>query len=290
MADAPAILFPHTRIERFALVKLLARFHPLVICLPWLMKTPALLKEKDYVAYIHIQRPPKDQTPGDHFEKTLAEYKLWISRRQDKGFTAFSSKIPAPGISKESTWQIKQMIRRIEKGTSAETYQKSSFKSHLLLHLSGELEETCLESEKMLSKLKSQKSPLAEALEQEASPPPILEDLPLPNNLPSLEPRLVEPVVEAWVNLFGAFLSGNEPLITFDHQIFNYVMDCFSNGNERSITEQGVNKKVVAFEKSTDTIFLKNVHLPSVKKNSANSEDMIRLFLSGRTVFLAKNR
>jgi hypothetical protein len=290
LADSPAILFPHTRIERFALVKLLSQFHPLVICLPWLIKTPPLLKEKDYVAHIKIQRPPKDQAPGDLFEKTLAEYKLWISGRQDKGFTAFLSKMPVPGISKESIWQIKQMIRRIEKGTPAETYQKSSFKSHLLLHLSSELEETCLESERMLSKLKSQKSPLAEALEQESSPPPILEDLPLPDNLPSLEPRLVEPALEAWVHLFGAFLSGNESLITFDHQIFNYVMDCFSNDKERGILEQGVNKKVITFEKSTDTIFLKKVHLPSVKKNSANPENMMLSFLSGRTVFLVKNR
>ena len=177
MKDVPAILFPHSYLPESLANKMLSLFSKITICQPWFMDGPVPGAESEGYSSIHIIRPAESLKPEGDFKRLLSEYRLWIRQNRDKGYAPFLNAIREAGLSEDNPWEIRQMIRQTGKETPV-SQENNALKWHLILHLAREFEENRVEAEEMLSQVKQQKSPLAQALEEDAPIKGLFEDLP----------------------------------------------------------------------------------------------------------------
>ena len=153
LSDSSIILFPHTHLTAQNLKKLLDHFGRLTLCQPWFMDAPARFGAGDGVSHIHVVNPPADLKPEGDFKRLLAEYRLWIRQNQDKGYSVPLSAFHAMAFSEELPWKVRQMIRQMGDQSSPRP-KDHRLKWHLILHLARESEESLVEAEEMLLKIK----------------------------------------------------------------------------------------------------------------------------------------
>jgi len=228
LTDLPVILFPHTCITEPDSKKILAVFSQLTICQPWFMDGPVPEAESEGYSSIHITRPAESLKPERDFKRLLSEYRLWIRQNRDKGYTAFLNAIREAGFSEDNPWEIRKMIRQTGKDTPV-SKENNALKWHLILHLAREFEENRREEEEMLSQVKQQKSPLAQALGEEAPFKGLFEDLTQSEKSLFVDKHHLGQVVKAWVGLFGDHLQDHELLITLDRHVMEYATDIFED-------------------------------------------------------------
>lgn len=224
MTDLPVILFPHSHISGTDLRKLFPFFGQVTICQPWFMDAPAQSAEKGDFPSIHVLSPPESLKPKKDFKRLLSEYQLWVKQNQDKGYAASLSFSRETAQSEETPWEIRQMIQRMGKNLSGPDEHKA-FKWHLLIHLAREFEESQAEADKLLDRVRDQKPPLEEALEERPVLKNLFEDLPRFEKYFSTHEHHLALVFEAWLGLFGQYLSDYRLLVTFDRHVMGYVTD-----------------------------------------------------------------
>jgi hypothetical protein len=111
-------------------------------------------------------------------------------------------------------------------GDNSDHQEDLAFKWHLILHLAREFEESRVEAEKLLNRLKDQKSPLEGALE-EAPPHRYFEDTPLMETQLHVDAYRLQQIFEAWFGLFGDYASDDIQLITLDPLVTSHISEIF---------------------------------------------------------------
>jgi hypothetical protein len=221
MRNMRAVLFPHSFVPEEDIKKALSVFHEMTLFQPWFMARPLSLAT-ELPELVHVLTPPNHLRPPGNFKSLLGEYRQWIRNNHDKGLAAFMTVAGARGEEDPSSWEIRSMIRQT--GHAVEGAEKTiSLKWHLILHLATETEEEQREAEKMWKVLGRLGSPLKGSLEEEELPG-LLSDLPgLDREAIFSEERLTQ-ILEAWVGLFSDKMAGEQPLITLNPQIMDYVI------------------------------------------------------------------
>lgn len=221
MNDPQVILFPHSYLSEPNIETILALFGPLTIFQPFFMEQPTFIKSKENLEYVKIMTPPTHLNPGENFKTLLSEYYIWMEQNQDKGFTAFLKTYQEMGLTENNTWEIREMIRRMEQYTSIPE-KAHTFRWHIILHLARKVEEQHREADGILKALKQKDSLLKGAIEDADHLKNILEDLPQFESQPLLDGHILKQVLVAWFALFGGYLQEHELLITFNQDVMNY--------------------------------------------------------------------
>jgi hypothetical protein len=263
MKTSTAILFPHSYVPGFARDRILSSFGSITVCQPWYMEPAAGTEEND--GRITIVRPPEDLKPPDDIRKILSEYRLWMS--QNQGY----SPLPAGG-GEDATWEIRHALRQTGKEDS-EPVEEQSLKWHLVLHLERELEENRTSADEMLLRVKAERSPLAETIEEVNPSHGLFDDLPLPSSHLSIGERHLSPVLSAWFALFGQSLPDSGSLVTIAPDVLSYAADLFGIGFSEPSGEDG-------------TSSFTTIHLPRSSGDSPVEKDSVMAGLSGRTLIL----
>jgi hypothetical protein len=221
MRNMRAVLFPHCFLPEEDIKKALSVFHEVTLFQPWFMARPLSLAT-ELPELVHVLTPPNHLRPPENFKSLLAEYRQWIRNNHDKGLAAFVTFAGGRGEADPSSWEIRSMIRGT--GQAAEEAEKTiSMKWHLILHLATETEEEQREAEKIWKVLGRLGSPLKGSLEEEELPG-LLSDLPgLDREAVFSEERLAQ-ILEAWAGLFSDKMAGEQPLMTLNPQIMEYVI------------------------------------------------------------------
>lgn len=227
MHDSSVILFPHTSLAGGALKKILAIFGRLTICQPWYMETPLPPAGTDASSSVHILSPPLALKPKGDFKKLLSEYMLWIRHNPDIEYAA-SFNIRETASSEDNPWGIRQMIRRIQ-GNSDAAHDNHALTWHIILHLARELEDNQTDVDNILIRLKQEKSPLVDALEDASASKGLLEDLSPTKTVALMDKHRLRHIFEAWIGLFGEYLSDTELLITLDQHVMDQAIDIFED-------------------------------------------------------------
>ena len=202
MDDLPVILFPHTYLPESSAKKILIFFGPLTIFQPWFMEQPGFMSGADGRNLVQVLNPPNNLKPEEGFKTLLSEYHHWIDDNQDKSYQEFLKASQGRNFTENTTWEIRQMLRQINKSTST-AEEANTLKWHLILHLAREVEDQRREAERMLGILKEKASPLKDIIEEDDDLISLFEDLPpFGSELPGGGYQLGE-IFEAWFALFG---------------------------------------------------------------------------------------
>jgi hypothetical protein len=233
-------------------------FGPLTIFQPWYMEPPSFVLEDVYRDTVRILNPPAHMKPGDSFKGLLSEYKTWIKQHRDKSLATLLKIGRGLESGGDTTWEIREALRetsRSPRGKSHTPQHKREeppvLRWHLILHLALEMEEDRREADRMLQELKDKESPIKGLLGEEATKNP-LTDLPQFESDSRETLYLIEPVIEAWLALFGGYLKGDELLLTSSRTVMDYVSEAWDLGSSRD--EKGVlkhlsKKNVILMEK-----------------------------------------
>jgi len=267
MKDRPIILFPHSYLPETDVDNILSYFEAITVCQPWYMESPASTKTSD--RRITMVRPPEEMKPPEDFRKLLAEYRLWMM--QNPGYTPV-----IPNHGEDTTWEIRHSLRRKDRGIE-ESVQEEALKWHLILHLERELEADRISADELLLRVKTEKSPLAEALGETSPSHSLLDDLHLPKGPPSIEERHIRQVLSAWFGLFRKALPKNGILLTVAPDVLEYTADLFEIGLPGLLREEGV-------------LSLHTIDLPRSSVESPPENDPVRAGLSGKTLILINSR
>jgi len=258
MKNHRVILFPHSYLPRAAKERIVSSFAALTVCEPWYMENAG-------DGRIDIVHPPEDLKPPKDFMKLLAEYRVWMS--QNRGYT------PAPlGAGEDATWEIRHTLRHKGKDVR-EPVGTQALKWHLILHLERDLEENRTSADEMLLQVKSEKSPLAEALGEATPPNGFFDDLAPFDSPPSIEERRLKQVLSAWFGLFGSSLPRDGILLTMAPEVLNYAAELFETGPLGPSMEG----KASSFRR---------IKLPASSTDSRMEKDPLRTGLSGKTLIL----
>jgi len=283
--DTPVILFPHTQITVLDLEKILAGFGQVTICQPWFMESPLPANERGDLASVNILHPAKSLKPKEDFKRLILEYQLWLRQNQDKGSRTFLAATQEGAPSEATPWEIRQLISKRE--DDSDPLADQTFKWHVILHLAREFEENRLEAEIMLNKLKSQKSPLEDALEE--APPQMFFD-----NSSLMETQLqvgnyhLRQVIEAWFGLFGESLSDEGSLITLDPHVIRYAVEVLEP-EEKIIKLKSSDRKGFSSDSVSGQLSNKVKHLPRLSNGEDTANDPVKKGLSGRTIILIED-
>lgn len=188
------------------------------------MDAPDQLAEKGDFPPINVLYPPESLKPKRDFKTLLSEYQLWMKQHQDKGYAALLSFSRQTDESEETPWEIRQMIQQAGKNLSDPDEHKA-FKWHLILHLAREFEESQSEADKLLDKVRHQKPPLDEALEEHSVSKNLLNDLPRFERYFSVPEHHLARLFESWLGLFGQYLTKYKLLVTFDRNVMDYLTE-----------------------------------------------------------------
>jgi len=221
MKNLQTILFPHSYLPEISIKKIIPVFSTLTIFQPWFMDRPAFL---DDLKSIQVLNPPDEFRPENDFRSLLSEYQDWIKRNQDKGYTESFKAHQKIDPTENTTWEIRQAIRRIGAHNSIPEKNHAA-KWHLILHLAQEVENQRLEADRLLSDLKEKKSPLQGIIEDTNEVKSLFDDLPQFESEPIMGRNNLKQIIEAWFALFDGYLMGNELLITFNRYIMDYVIE-----------------------------------------------------------------
>ena len=152
----------------------------------------------------------------------IAEFKIWLSQNQDKGYAAFLSASQKGPFSEDTPWDIRKMISQAAGKASPDPQEDQLIRWHLILHLAREFEVNQEEAKVLLNRLRHQKSPLEGALEEPPSKG-FFEDTPLMETPFQVDADHHRQVIEAWFGLFGSSFEEDETLITLDPQVLEYA-------------------------------------------------------------------
>jgi hypothetical protein len=246
------------------------------------MDGPVPKTESEGSSPIYIIHPAESMKPEGHFKKLLSEYRLWMGQNRDKGYTAFLNAIREAGLSEDNPWEIRQMIRQTGK-KSPVSQEDNILKWHLILHLAREFEENRLEEQEMLSRVKQQKSPLAQALGEETPFKGLFEDLPQSEKSLFVDKHHLGQVIKAWVGLFGVHLQDHGPLITLDRHVMEYVSNIFE-GETGQLPEE--EKDFFSPESFSSRIHFTRKYLPRLSDEKTDPMDPVLTYLSGKTIIL----
>jgi len=216
MESLPAILFPHSCLPEADIKKVLSLFGPLTLFRPWAMELPSFVTAMQERNLLQIIDPPEDMKPGRGFKTLLREYLDWSAHHQDRGYREFLKATRGEGSGHETTWAIRERLRRRgqEVGAPGET---RALRWHFLLHLAREIDDQQQEADRLLATLKQSRSPLAGSLEEEPLNP--LADLLRFREAPAMPADTLAQVVEAWVSLFEGNLENDRPWVTRNPQV-----------------------------------------------------------------------
>jgi len=221
MNDRQVILFPHSYLSKSKIEKVLTLFGSLTIFQPFFMEQPALLNEREDLENVKIMTPPTHLNPGEEFKTLLSEYHTWMDQNQDRGYKEFLKRYQEARLTENNTWEIREMIRRVEKYASIPEKAHTQ-RWHTILHLAREVEDQRREADRLLKKLKQKDSLLKGAIEDIDPKKNFLEDLPQFESEPLMDDHILREVVEAWFALFGGYLQDHELLITFNPDVMNF--------------------------------------------------------------------
>ena len=229
-SDLPATLFPHSYMPESSIKKILSFMGSLTICQPWLMERPSFLPEEDFSS-IRILNPSNNLNPGEGLKTLLSEYYEWIEQH-NKNYADFLKASQEKESSDNTTWEIRQMLRRMGQKSSVPE-ENHSFRWHLILHLAREYEYQRQEADRILKLLKEKKSPLKGVIEEADKEKSPLEDLPKFESDSITDEHHLRQIFEAWFSLFGEHLKDNELLVTSDHHIMDYVSELLEESGDK---------------------------------------------------------
>jgi hypothetical protein len=222
--DLPAILFPHTALPEPTVKKILSFFGPLTIFQPWFMERPGFGSGTNEANTVRVLCPPEDLKPEKGFGARLSEYRHWIEQNSDRGYTEFMQVNQDNELTENTTWEIRQMIRRVGQKSSA-SQENPTIKWHLILHLAQDVEDQRLEADKALKGLKEKEVPLKGIVEESNDMESLLGDLPPFESEPMGGEYRLRQILEAWFALFGGYLEQNDLLVTCSRRVMGYVTD-----------------------------------------------------------------
>jgi len=263
MKNQRVILFPHSYLPGTAKERIVSSFAGLTVCEPWYMEKAGDARGGD--GRIDILHPHEDMKPPKDFMKLLAEYRVWMS--QNRGYTP-----PPVGAGEDATWEIRHTLRHTGKDVR-ESVEAQALKWHLILHLERELEENRTSADEMLLQVKTEKSPLAEALGEATPPNGFFDDLAPLDSPPSIEERHLKQVLSAWFGLFGSSLPRDGTLLTMAPEVFDYSAELFETGHIEPSVEEGASS-------------FRKILLPASSIDSRMEKDPLRAGLSGKTLIL----
>lgn len=274
----PVNIFPHSCLPEPVIKKILPFFGLITIFQPWFMGRPFFVEETDDINSIQILNPPINLNPGEGFKRLLSEYRGWIRNNQEKSSIEFLKACQGIEPNENSTWEIRQMLRRIDRHTSVPE-EDDSIRWHLILHLAQEIEDQRLEADRILNALKEKKSPLEGIIEEGADN--IFEDLPKFESEPIMGENSLRQVLEAWFALFGGHLKGDDFLVTFNQHVMEYVSESWE--------DFGVEKKVEASypqELTGGTLHIIAKYLSPLSITDLPIKDNVLKHLSNKTIIL----
>jgi hypothetical protein len=243
------------------------------------MDGPVPKAESGESSPIDIIHPAEGMKPEMDFKRLLSEYRLWMRHNRDKGYNAFLNALRGAGLSEDNPWEIRRMIHQTGKETPV-SQEDNALKWHLILHLAREFEENRFEAEKMLSQVKKQESPLAQALGEEAPSKGLFEDLAQPEKSLFADKHHLGQVVKAWVGLFGDHLQNHELMITLDRHVMEYVSDIFEDETGQPPEDEEYS---FSSERVSSRIHITRKHLPSLSEKN-DPMDPLLTYLSGKTI------
>ena len=220
--DLPAILFPHVYLPELTVKKILSFFGPLTICQPWFMDRPIFGSGASEGNAVQVLHPPENMKPEKGFVTRLSEYRQWIEQNSDRGYTEFLQVSQDDDLTENTTWEIRQMIRRGGKQTSV-PQEDPALKWHLILHLAQDVEDQRLEADKALKALKEKDVPLKGIVEESEDMESLLGDLSPFESEPMGNEHRLRQILEAWGALFGGYLKENDLLVTSSRQFMGAV-------------------------------------------------------------------
>jgi hypothetical protein len=282
MNNLSAILFPNSYLPESFAETIQSIFGRITICQPWFMDGPMPKAKSEGFSSIRIVRPAESLKPEGHFKRLLSEYRLWMAQNRDRGYTAFLNAIREAGLSEDNPWEIRQMIRQTGK-ESPVSQEDNSLKWHLILHLAREFEENRLEEEEMLSRVKHQKSPLAQALGDGVPAKGMFEDLPQSEKSLFVDKHHLGQVIKAWFGLFGGHLQDHALLITLDRHVMEYVTDIFEGETGHPPEEE---EDSFSPESASSRIPFPRKYLPRLSDEKTDQTDPVLTHLSGKTIIL----
>lgn len=233
--ELPAILFPHADPPEPTVKKILSFFGPLTIFQPWFMERPIFGSGANEANAVQVLRPPENLKPEKGFVTRLSEYRHWIEQNSDRGYTEFLQVNQDNDLTENTTWEIREMIRRGGRQTSA-PQEDLALKWHLILHLAQDVEDQKLEADKALKALKDKDVPLKGIVEESEDMESLLGDLSPFESEPMGDEYRLRQILEAWVALFGGYLKENDLLVTFSRQVMGYIAGLWEESRNK---EQG---------------------------------------------------
>jgi hypothetical protein len=280
----PVNLFPHSCLPEPVIKKILPFFGLITIFQPWFMDRPFFVADTDDINPIQILNPPINLNPGEGFKRLLSECRGWIRNNQEKSSIEFLKACQGVEHNENNTWEIRQMLRRIDRHTSVPE-EDHSIRWHLILHLAQEIEDHRREADRMLNALKEKKSPLEGIIEEGADNNinALFEDLPQFESEPIMDENNLSQVLEAWFALFGGHLKGDDFLVTFNQHVMEHVSEFWK--------DFGVEKKVEASypqELQGGTLHFIAKHLSPFSNNDLPIKDNVLKHLSNKTIILVR--
>ena len=268
--DLPVVLFPHADLPESKLKEILSFFGPLTIFQPWFMERPVFGSGANGANAVQVFRPPDNLKPEKGFGTRLSEYRQWIEQNTDRGYTEFLQARQENYLTENTTWEIRQMIRRGGQQTLA-LQENPALKWHLILHLAQDVEDQKLEADKALKALKEKDVPLKGIVEESDDMESLLGELsPFESEAMGDEYRLRQ-ILEAWLGLFGSYLKENDLLVTSSRQVMRYVTELW----EEALNEDQRGGSAFIRLKFPDLSHCTLQELVAIKKTRLN-EDKIR--------------
>jgi hypothetical protein len=182
-------------------------------------------------------RPPENLKPEKGFGTRLSEYRHWIEQNSDRGYTEFLQVSQENDLTENTTWEIRQMIRRGGRQTSA-PQEDPALKWHLILHLAQDVEDQKMEADRALKALKEKDVPLKGIVEESEDMESLLGDLSPFESEPMGDEYRLRQILGAWVALFGGYLKENDLLVTSSRQVMGYVSDLWKESQDEDQGER----------------------------------------------------
>ena len=151
-----------------------------------------------------------------------------MAQNQDQGYKEFLKGYQEARLTESSTWEIREMIRRVEHDVSI-TEKDHTLRWHMILHLAQKFEEQKREADSLLKALKQKDSILKGAIEDMDPKNNLLGDLPQFESDFLTNDHILREVVEAWFALFGGYLQDHELFITFNRDVLNFCSQCMED-------------------------------------------------------------
>ena len=268
--DLPVVLFPHGDLPEPMLKKILSFFGPLTIFQPWFMERPVFGSGANEANAVQVLRPPDKLKPEKGLGTRLSEYRQWIEQNTDRGYTEFLQATQENSLTENTTWEIRQMIRRGGGQTSA-PQEDPALKWHLVLHLAQDVEDQKMEADKALKALREKDVPLKGIVEESDDMESLLGDLSPFESEPMGDEYRLRQILEAWLGLFGGYLKENDLLVTSSRQVMSYVTDLWEESQNE---DQRGNLAFIRF-KFPDLSHCTLQELVAIKKTRLN-DDKIR--------------